>query len=469
MTANLVTGLSPIQELKTNVAANVTQTSGTDFSDVLRNSTSKETDVPQSKAGKEQVKGNEPAANEPKKVDAGSEAKDEVKDNTDNSVKSDKSDKADKQSKPAEEKQELTDEAKDEITEAVATMVQTIADVLDIPVAQVEEAIESLNLVDVEVLNPNTIPNLTVKLTDAADVTEIMTDEELFADVKSLMNEAEALTEQVAETLQIPVEDVKSQIGNEVAQLKAAEEVEEVLPKYGIQSGREPEERVSIEVKTDPQVQAPDTEEIAPVSARHEESKRQDTGNDERGEGFNFAQTVTDTLKGMVADRVDAAAPAYTTTTDQIMEQVSESLRMTMTEDVTEMEMNLHPASLGNVRVQVAAKDGVITASFTTQNEQVKEVLEAQIIQLKDQMNEQGIKIEAVEVTVSSHAFERNLNENGENRGGQPEAEAKRKRVRGINLGGGGIDELDMEELDEEDKVTADMMARQGNTVDYMA
>ena len=89
--------------------------------------------------------------------------------------------------------------------------------------------------------------------------------------------------------------------------------------------------------------------------------------------------------------------------------------------------------------------------------------------QLKEQMNEQGIKIEAVEVTVSSHAFERNLNDNGQNRNGQPETEAKRKRVRGINLGSGGIEELDMDELDEEDKVTADMMARQGNTVDYMA
>jgi flagellar hook-length control protein FliK len=82
-------------------------------------------------------------------------------------------------------------------------------------------------------------------------------------------------------------------------------------------------------------------------------------------------------------------------------------------------------------------------------------------------MTEQGIKIEAVEVTVSAHAFERNLNEGGEERGGQSEAEAKKKKVRGINLT--DADLSDLEDLDEEDKVTADMMARQGNTVDYMA
>ena len=74
---------------------------------------------------------------------------------------------------------------------------------------------------------------------------------------------------------------------------------------------------------------------------------------------------------------------------------------------MTQMEMELHPASLGNVRVQVAAKDGVITANFTTENESVKAALETQVVTLKNQLEEQGIKVEAVEVTVSSNAFER--------------------------------------------------------------
>ncbi len=464
MTANLVTGLSPMQELKTNTAAGVNPASGSDFSDVLRNSTSKESEVPQPK---EPVKKNDPSVKEAAETDKGNEMKSEVKDDSDKPVK------VDKEEKPIEDKQQpLSDEAKDEITEAVASMVQTIAEVLEIPAEQVEEAIEDLGMVDMEVLNPGTIPNLVVELTDATDVTEIMTDEELFADVKNLMGEANKLTEEVADALQIPVEEIKSQIGDEVAKVKALEGNE--MPADIVVQDKNPEEgpqkSLSITEQTDTQITAGDSEEIAPVSARHEDNKGQDTRNGNGGnEGLGFTQTVTDTLKGMVAERLDAEVTTYATTTDQIMEQVSESLRMTMTEDVTEMEMTLHPASLGNVRVQVAAKDGVITASFTTQNEQVKEVLEAQIIQLKEQMNEQGIKIEAVEVTVGSHAFERNLNDNGDNRGGQPEAEAKKKKVRGINLGGGDLTQMDIEELDEEDKVTADMMARQGNTVDYMA
>ena len=463
MTANLVTGLSPMQELKSNAVAGVNPASGTDFSNVLKNSTDKGNDVnvPQPKEPAKKTQATEAKEENPK-----AEVKaDDAKDVSNKPVKTDDTNKV--TDKPEEEP--ISDEAMEDITAAIATMVQTIADVLEVPVAQVEEAIEALDMVDMEVLDPNTIPDLVVEITDATDVTEIMTDEDLFADVKQLKAEAENLLDETAKDLQIPVEDLKSQIGHAVAEVKASEDkvtFEAVRPTQDETDDREV--KITVRQETDPTVTATDSEEIAPVSARHEDNRKQDNGNSRNDNGghLNFTQTVTDTLKGMVAEKIDETVPSYATTTDRIMEQVSESLRMTMTEDITEMEMQLHPASLGNVRVQVAAKDGVITASFTTENEQVKEVLEAQIIQLKDQMNEQGIKVEAVEVTVSAHAFERNLSDNGQNRGEQPETEAKRKRVRGINLDG-GIE--DIEELDEEDQVTADMMRRQGNTVDYMA
>ncbi len=467
MTANLVTGLSPLQDIKSGMAANLSPASGADFSDVLKNSTDKgnNVNVPQPKEPADRNR-----AGEAKKADDNDPKADPKAEEGVGKGTSDKPVKAeDKSVKPAEDDKVLSDEAMEEIAATVNTMVQTIAEVLEIPVTQVEEAMNDLDMIGMEVLNPNMIPDLAVDLTQAADVTEIMTNEELFADVKQLMTEAQDLMQELADDLQIPVEELKSQIGDKAAEIKSYENAEDIL---AAKPADKDDKVITVREETDIQVKADDTEEIAPVSARHEDNKRQGTGSDSRqnNEHLSFTQTVTDTLKGMVAEKIgEPAVTTYTTTTDQIMEQVSESLRMTMKEDITEMEMQLHPASLGNVRVQVAAKDGVITASFTTENQQVKEVLEAQIIQLKDQMNEQGIKIEAVEVTVSSHAFERNLSENGENRGGQPEAEAKRKKVRGINLSGGDLNELDLEELDEEDKVTADMMARQGNTVDYMA
>ena len=63
------------------------------------------------------------------------------------------------------------------------------------------------------------------------------------------------------------------------------------------------------------------------------------------------------------------------------------------------------PASLGSVNVQIAAKDGVITAQFTAQNETVKAAIESQLVQLRTQFEEQGIKVDAVEVTVANYRW----------------------------------------------------------------
>ena len=106
----------------------------------------------------------------------------------------------------------------------------------------------------------------------------------------------------------------------------------------------------------------------------------------------------------------------------------------------------------------------MITAQFLTQNEAVKSVLESQIVQLKSSFEEQGIKVEAVEVTVESHAFERNLS--GEGNGKQQPQEGKKKGVRKLNL-----NEMNPEEetLEEDDRLAVEMMAAGGGTVDFTA
>jgi len=129
------------------------------------------------------------------------------------------------------------------------------------------------------------------------------------------------------------------------------------------------------------------------------------------------------------------------------------------------MELQLHPASLGNLRIQIAAKEGVITATFTTENETVRAALESQLITLKENFEQQGVKVEAVEVTVASHAFEQNLNGDESHAGEQAEPEKKRgaRRISLSELTADGLEE----ELSDEDRIVAEMMKENGNTVDY--
>lgn len=452
MTANLVNGLSSPQNLIPAPAAPTGSSAGTDFSKVLDTSSAKEASKSQN----------------------GTDNRDGRLDQTDKVEKDIRTEeKKDIRNKKADEKEtESTVSKKDEVEEAnvaaeentpdetdmeqvaevVATMVQTIAEVLEIPVDKVAEAIEALGLEEMEVLETKNIPTLVTEITGVEDAAAIVTDEELFADVKELMETSDKLVTELATELKIPVDELKDAISKEVNELKdnSKESV--------VNQNENPE--ITVEVK--------DLDKLAAQNEKQGNAKQNASEDRHGNQTVNFGQTVVDTLKASVEEVFNEAPETYSTTSvEDILNQVTESLKTTMKEDITEMEMQLHPASLGNVRIQVAAREGVITANFTTQNEEVKQALEMQIVQLKEQMNEQGIKVEAVEVTVNAHAFERNFNNEHDQSNGQNETEAKKRRVRGINLSGMEMNELD--EIDEEDRVTADMMARQGNTVDYLA
>ena len=109
-----------------------------------------------------------------------------------------------------------------------------------------------------------------------------------------------------------------------------------------------------------------------------------------------------------------------------------------------------------------------IVARFTAQNEIVKEAVESQMLQLQQKFEAHGIKVTSIEVTVSSHAFEENLQQQGGSSGNNEQASKGRKGLRRINL----LDADDIAvdtEMDDAERISAQMMAMSGNTVDFSA
>ena len=88
------------------------------------------------------------------------------------------------------------------------------------------------------------------------------------------------------------------------------------------------------------------------------------------------------------------------------------------------------------------------------------------MVQLREQFEEQGIKVDAVEVAVSNHQFEKQYQAD-EQREFQRN-DRNKVRTRRINL-----EELEDEELDllltDEEKLQADIMKKNGSTVDFTA
>jgi 2',3'-cyclic-nucleotide 2'-phosphodiesterase (5'-nucleotidase family) len=221
----------------------------------------------------------------------------------------------------------------------------------------------------------------------------------------------------------------------------------------------------------------------ASESDQPEENKEQGgRGNRNRGEA---AQPVkTEDIVGQIANHmventvdfneavpVEQVARARQQEMVEIVRQITEQIRVNISSDVTSMELTLHPASLGNVQLTVLQDaTGKLVAQFAVENETVRQAIEGQMSQLQQRLDEQGVKIEAVEVTLASHGFESSMN--GQNTGQQAD-EQRDEQVRAAGPRGRrsiNLDDLDpAEELEEEARIAAEMMAANGNTVDYTA
>ena len=170
-----------------------------------------------------------------------------------------------------------------------------------------------------------------------------------------------------------------------------------------------------------------------------------------QGQGVEVTQTIVQTKVNV----------------EDIFRQVSQMTRVFVGQAESSIEMQLNPANLGKVYLQVVSRDGVITAQLAAQNEAVKEALESQLVVLKENMDQQGMKVEAIEVTVASHGFERNLEENQKNAARQQQEEELRKSGR-RNLNLNNLDELEGL-MSEEESLVAKIMAEQGNSLNITA
>ena len=151
-----------------------------------------------------------------------------------------------------------------------------------------------------------------------------------------------------------------------------------------------------------------------------------------------------------------------------LIEQIAENVRVSISEGTSSMEMQLNPENLGKVYLQITSDDGVIHARMAASNETVKTVLEAQLADLRQNLNQAGVKVDAIEVTVASHEFEKNLeqNQSGEKRQGERQEEQHLSRRRNLNLS--SLDELSGL-MTEEETLVAQMMRDNGNSVDLTA
>lgn len=82
-----------------------------------------------------------------------------------------------------------------------------------------------------------------------------------------------------------------------------------------------------------------------------------------------------------------------------IRQQILEQVRMIRTAQTTELVMQLKPEHLGQLTMKISvANNGSVTAVFQSENAQVRAAIESQITQLKQELQQQGLKVDNVSV-----------------------------------------------------------------------
>ena len=390
----------------------------------------------------------------------------------------------------------IQDKTAAEVEQSAKELVQQIADEMDVTPEEVEAAMAVLGLMPIELFDIDNLKQLLLTIAGSDDSLSLVTDETLYDNMQNLFTIVEESFEGLQEELGLSEDELNALLNRMISesgepveenvQIPDQAETEPVdeMPEVNLEgmkdytvSVHKDGETIQVKVTVDDASGAKSVQEEvtdAPkleVQGNHKMRERDASADNGKGEG-NAAGNANAFLQTFdkPAEVSETPAPVsagyQTVQTEDIMNQIMDYMKINLKGDVQEMELQLHPASLGTVNVQIAAKDGALTAHFTTQNEAVRAVIETQLIQLKQQFEEQGIKVDAVEVTVANHEYGQQFSQEDEDKAQQQGKSSK--NTRRINLD--EIDEeSDLEEMEESERIAVEMMQANGSTVDFTA
>ncbi|MCM1183875.1 MAG: flagellar hook-length control protein FliK [Roseburia sp.] len=392
-------------------------------------------------------------------------------------------------------------EVVEEVTDAVKEIIEEIRKLFGVSEEEITDAMERIGLQAFELLNSDNMAQLIAAVTGEDTAIGLVADEGLYAALQQLtgivnaqtdnlseelgltQEELEALLKRLEETAateqedaiqEAPVENIPAQELNEAA---ATETAEKAVPVVIVEDKSATNQRELSWIQQTAESEAGKGATVNLTSQPQKSNENKHEAKDYGQQQNNLAQNYQNNLNEAAQTAAEATVGRYTSVdTENILRQITDMVKIVKGEELTEMELQLHPASLGTVNVSLTTKGGVVTAEFITQSEMVKNAIEAQAVQLQANLEEQGVKVEAIEVSVASHELERNLEEDSrQQQSGEQEQNAERvrgTRKNSINFNSYEDGEELLEEMqgaDDATRIAMEMMAINGNSMDLLA
>ncbi len=392
---------------------------------------------------------------------------------------------------------EMTQEQNKALEEAGNEIVKEIAEEFQVSEADVEAAMEILGLSVYALFDPSSLRELILQLEGGQDMTVLLTDENLFAKLQNVLSTVTDIKTELCQDLELTPEELQAfarELENSFMETEGVEEIPDHemevsadIPEAAEGKHEEKAPEITVEVKrgdetvklsADAKGNVTGTAEVVSSGTEREVTKDHAQGQEQKG-SESGRQNSEDTLHmgemqpdagiqnkaEMPQVSFEQTTAVFSQQTREIMDQIMDYMRIQLKPGMDQLEMQLHPESLGTVHIQLSSKGGEVTAQFQVQNEAVKAAIESQIVSLQETLKEQGVKVEAVQVTVESHGFESNLWQGQGREENAASHSGSRKTPRKINLN--ELEGVPEEEVEEEELLTAKMMRANGNTVDY--
>ena len=308
-------------------------------------------------------------------------------------------------------------EAYETLVTAYETLVTAYADALEIPEDVVKQILEENNISASDLLDSSNVQNIVMLLEGIENATEILTDPELYDSIVELEKETKDV-----------VNDLFNDSFDNFEPLKADDKINDLI------------KNVQTESKDDKEPE----------------------------NNFEAMQMKSETyVENTSSESFDTNQVSYTPNAQEIYDQIGEYIKTLNTESLKEVELQLQPETLGTVQIKVSQREGVMTAEMFTSNDTARAALESQLIQLKEDFENAGLKVETIEVKVSTNAFNENAEEDSRNEANE-EAERLSNQTRRINISElGDLEEID--EMEDDEKIATEMMTANGNSLDYKA
>lgn len=349
-----------------------------------------------------------------------------------------------------------------DVTDTVKEVCEDIKDAIkeefDVSDEDIKAAMELLGLTALDLLSTAKVAELIEQLT-GTDALTLITNEDMMQSFNNIINVVDEANADIADMLGVKTEEVGIVLGqNDIAPVVNSED-----------TAKQDNVKESDAKNADDNInQTVDNQEsLSEVLAKKitTESDGKAKNNMSESNEANNKVTYADVADNMISNITDTFADIITEDISTVKEadivnQVIDSVKLMASRELTSMEVMLNPEHLGSVHITVTARNGIVSAQIAAQNEQVKTALENQMVTLREQFESQGLKVDAVEITVMAHSFEAGQNF------GQSESERKQgesKVHRKLDLS--SFDD----ELEEDLESTAPAPKAEGSSVEYLA